>query len=220
MSSALAVAAALILALALLAPTSRAHAEHAHAEATEGTEAPLFEPPEPGSYELPAIFRVPEHRLIDTAGTQVPVLGLGESELALVSFIYTHCSQADGCPLAIATLQRLDRQLAGQIGVRLVTVSFDPERDTPEKMETLRRSLRPRGDWRFLTASSPEAIQPVLESYGQHVARTAANPAVLSHVLKVFLVDAHGDVRNIYSTGLLDPRLILADIETLRRDPR
>ena len=39
--------------------------------------------------------------------------------------------------------------------------------------------------------------------------------AVLRHVLKVFLVDANRDVRNIYSAGFLDTRLILADIETV-----
>jgi hypothetical protein len=35
------------------------------------------------------------------------------------------------------------------------------------------------------------------------------------HVLKVFLVDGRRDVRNVYSTGLLDPRLVAADVETV-----
>jgi cytochrome oxidase Cu insertion factor (SCO1/SenC/PrrC family) len=216
--------AALSLSVALLlAQPARAHEAHLHSEPAQPPDeagAVLFEPPEPGSYALPPIFRVPEQRLLDASGRPTPVLGLAEGEVALVSFIYTHCTQADGCPLALATLQRLDRALAGRAGVRLVTVSFDPERDTPEKMGRLRQALAPRGDWRFLTAPSPQAVLPVLQSYGQHVARAVDDPAVLIHVLKVFLVDAQRDVRNIYSTGFLDPRLILADIETLRRDRR
>ena len=64
-----------------------------------------------------------------------------------------------------------------------------------------------------------DQLAPVLRSFGQDVVRLAAPGAadadVLRHVLKVFLVDANGDVRNIYSTGFLDTRLILADVETL-----
>jgi cytochrome oxidase Cu insertion factor (SCO1/SenC/PrrC family) len=103
--------------------------------------------------------------------------------------------------------------------VRLVTVSFDPARDTPEKMGELRSALEPKGDWRFLTAASDAELAPVLRSYGQDVVRMGGagetDAVVLRHVLKVFLVDASGDVRNIYSTGFLDTRLILADVETL-----
>ena len=78
---------------------------------------------------------------------------------------------------------------------------------------------RTKGDWRFLTAPNDAELAPVLRSFGQDVVRMAApgeaDADVLRHVLKVFLVDANGDVRNIYSTGFLDTRLILADVETL-----
>jgi protein SCO1/2 len=37
----------------------------------------------------------------------------------------------------------------------------------------------------------------------------------MRHVAKVFLVDDEGAVRNIYSSGLLDHRLLLRDVETL-----
>ena len=40
-------------------------------------------------------------------------------------------------------------------------------------------------------------------------------PDRLRHVLKVFLVDDSGAVRNIYSTGLMEPGLVLADVRTV-----
>jgi hypothetical protein len=40
-------------------------------------------------------------------------------------------------------------------------------------------------------------------------------PDSLRHVLKVFVIDADGAVRQIYSTGFLDTRLVLADLRTL-----
>jgi hypothetical protein len=74
-------------------------------------------------------------------------------------------------------------------------------------MAALRESMAPRGRWRFLTAASEDAIAPVLDDFGQDTGP--------SHVLKIFLVDGEGRVRNIYSTGFLDVRLLLADLETL-----
>jgi cytochrome oxidase Cu insertion factor (SCO1/SenC/PrrC family) len=35
------------------------------------------------------------------------------------------------------------------------------------------------------------------------------------HVVRVYLIDAQGMVRNIYSYGMLDPRMVLADVRTL-----
>jgi len=210
---------AVCIGLAPVAVLAHGVEEHAAPPPAE----PLFDPPEPGSYELPPISRVRDHQLLDPDGTRAPILGLSVGQVAIVSFIYRSCSQADGCPLALATLRRLDRELAQRAGpdpsVRLVTVSFDPSRDTPEKMAELRGALEPEGDWRFLTAPNDAELAPVLRSFGQDVVRMAAPGAadadVLRHVLKVFLVDANGDVRNIYSTGFLDTRLILADVETL-----
>jgi len=37
----------------------------------------------------------------------------------------------------------------------------------------------------------------------------------LYHTLRVFLIDRDGRIRNIYSSGTLDPRLVLADVKTL-----
>ena len=174
-----------------------------------GASEPRFEAPAPGSYELPPILAVSEHRLLDERGREVPLLGIAPGEAALVSFIYLSCP--DACPAATAVLARLDAQLAERPAlarrVQLVTVSFDPANDPPARMAALRSSLAPRGRWRFLTAASEVAIAPVLEDFGQ-----AASP---SHVLEIFLVDGRGRVRNIYSTGFLDVRLLLADLETL-----
>ena len=39
---------------------------------------------------------------------------------------------------------------------------------------------------------------------------------LLQHVLKVFLVDDSGAVRNVYSTGFMDSRLLLNDARTVR----
>jgi cytochrome oxidase Cu insertion factor (SCO1/SenC/PrrC family) len=193
-------------------------------ERTVPDELPLlFEPPAPGTYALPPIQRVSDRSLLDSAGGRSDLLGLRPDQVAVVAFIYRHCVDASGCPLALASLQRLDRKLAAHPGLssraRLVTVSFDPKRDTPEKMAELRRWLAPKSDWRFLTGATPEEVAPALQEFGQDavslIGPEGHETGILRHVLKVFLVDGDGWVRNVYSAGFLDARVLMNDIETI-----
>ena len=218
-------AAAMILAATALAPSpAAAHGDHKK-EAPPAAESPLYEPPAPGTYELPPIRRVSEHALTGTDGKRAPILGLASGRAAIVSFIYLNCADAGGCPLSLAVMQRLDAALAKRPAlarrVRLVTVSFDPAHDTPARMGELRGALDPKRDWRFFTAPDPSGLTRVLDDFGQDVAPLAAKDGeenvAIRHVLKVFLVDGRGDVRNIYSTGFLDERLLINDLETVLR---
>lgn len=189
--------------------------------AAAATVAPAAELPEPGTYELPPIARVPDFGLLDSTGGTVPLLGLAPGQLAVVALIYTSCPSA--CPAALAILQQVDREVAREptlnARVRIVTLSFDPEYDTPAKMAALRERMSPQSDWRFLTSESEEAVRPVLDAFGQDALRlvTAGDTEtpLMRHVLKVYLVDDTGDVRNIYSTGLLSKDMVLTDIRTL-----
>jgi cytochrome oxidase Cu insertion factor (SCO1/SenC/PrrC family) len=200
------------------------------AEAVESAdERPLYQLPEPGNYELPVIDRVGHHELLSASGERVPLLDLGSGSCAVVSFVYASCPDAGGCPLVLASLRRLDRTLASNRDlasrVRVVTVSFDPENDTPERLAILRDHLKPMGEWRFLTAESDREIRPVLDDFGQDALRLVAaedgkSLGVIRHIAKVFLVDSDLAIRNIYSSGFLDHDILLRDIETLLLEER
>src|SRR6185295_10647221 len=108
--------------------------------------------------------------------------------------------------------------------IQLITLSFDPLRDTPSAMRRYagsRVSEKGRGPrWYFLTTRSARELAPLVEGFGQDVLVTVdrANGAPrreLSHVLKVFLIDPAGFVREIYSSTFLHPRTVLNDVETL-----
>ena len=53
-----------------------------------------------------------------------------------------------------------------------------------------------------------------LPIFGQVVDRSNDEDR-LNHLLRMFLVDRKGNIRNIYGLGLIDPRLLMTDIETL-----
>ena len=107
---------------------------------------------------------------------------------------------------------------------QLVTLSFDPMRDTPALMRRYagsRVSDDGRGvRWYFLTTRSARELSPLVEGFGQDIRhtidRSSGTPRrELSHVLKVFLIDPAGFVREIYTSTFLHPRVVLNDVETL-----
>lgn len=224
---------ALLLAPAAAGAHGGSHADAEKATSAEAADADVgapglgYELPAAGSYELPPIVRVQDHALLGSDGERAKILALEPGQLAVVSFVYLGCRDPGGCPLALATLVRLDRALAARAElagrVRLVSVSFDPRHDRPDDLARLREGLSPRSDWRFFTAEDDADLGPVLTDFGQNVdviPDDSGETTALGHVLKVFLVDAPGRVRNVYSTGFLDHRLLLRDVETLLQEER
>jgi cytochrome c peroxidase len=189
-----------------------------------GAFAPAYEPPAPGTYELPPIDTVGDHPVLDASGRATTLDAEIGDRIAVVSFIYGACAEVAGCPLSTAALHRLDRMLADDPvlarDVVLVTVSFDPERDTPSRLAAMRDLHAPRSDWRFLTTRDAAQLAPLLADFGQTAAKLRWEDGtwtgVFRHVLKVFLVDRQRRVRNVYSAGFLHSDLVLNDVRTVR----
>ena len=181
--------------------------------------------PAPGTYTLPVIKPAGDGDLIDSRNHSLRLRDLTRGRVTVLSFIYTRCAAAKACPYATGVLMQLHQQSqedpALAKGMRLVSISFDPAGDTPERMaaySTLARTNGPAAEWQFVTTRSQAQLQPILDSYGQAVDKRP-NPndpqGPLFHLLRVFLIDSEGNIRNIYSSGTLDPRLVLADVKTL-----
>jgi cytochrome c peroxidase len=228
--------AALGLLALFVAGAAPARAETAHPERLRGVDrgelsytyepgafAPEYDPPPPGSYALPVIDTPTDHPLLDTDGRPTTLFTIKGNRIAIVAFVYTTCVETAGCPLSLAVLHRLDAALADDPAlaraVTLVTVSFDPEQDTPARMRIMRRFHRPRTDWHFLTARDTTQLAPLLADFDQPVAKLrypdGAWTGLFRHVLKVYLLDGANRVRNVYSTGFLNPALLLNDARTL-----
>jgi cytochrome oxidase Cu insertion factor (SCO1/SenC/PrrC family) len=184
-----------------------------------------YDPPAPGSYTLPVVKNAADGGLLDADGKGITLRDLTHGRVTVLSFIYTRCAAPKACPYATGVLNQLhslsaeDKTLARNM--RLVSISFDPEYDTPQRLATYSEWVREQKagcEWRFVTAKSDADLQPVLDAYGQAVDKRS-NPAdpqgPLYHILRVFLIDREGRIRNIYSSGTLDPRLIIADVKTL-----
>jgi len=186
-----------------------------------------FDPPRPGSYRLPVVKPAADGAVIDASGASRRLAEVLAGRITVLSFVYTRCSDANGCPLATAVLYRLhgatgsDPELARHL--RLVTLSFDPGHDTPGTMARYSRvaaTREPRSPWEFLTTASDRQLAPILAAYGQLVQRPPRPAAAPTHLLRVYLIDRQLRIRNIYGLEFLDPRLLLADVRTLLLEDR
>jgi cytochrome c peroxidase len=186
-----------------------------------------FEPPNAGSYQLPPMGMAGDGQVLDKHGNTISLHSLMGDKVVVMSFIYSSCSDANGCPLATHVLERLQDQLlqdpSAGAGVRFVSLSFDPVQDTPEVIGRYGRPyISGDFDWRFLTTSGQDALQPILESYGQTVMRDPdseeGEAGSISHVLRVFLIDRNLYIRNIFSASYLHADTMLNDIRTLQME--
>ena len=192
--------------------------------------APLmdFVPPAPGSYRLERIQPATDGAVLDTAGRSRRLADfVGGRRITLLTFMYGSCADPDGCPYAMTVMHqlkdRLERIPAARQRVDFVSLSFDPQRDTPAVLAHHEMGHTDDGgeiSWHFLTTRSRRELLPILDGYGQDVGvnvdpASGAPTGVYSHVLKVFLIDRRREVREIYTTAYLLPAVVMNDIETL-----
>ena len=168
--------------------------------------------------------------MLDSDGTPHRLRAFTTGRITLFSFIYTYCTDQQGCPLATASLQALsdlivaDPRLRGMVG--FVSMSFDPAFDTPALMRSYGGDAAQPGravPWHFLTTASETQLAPMLAGFNQD--KTAIDPGqpgqrapVLRHLLKVYLLDQDGMVREIYSPAYLHPIMLRNDIVTLLQE--
>ena len=186
-----------------------------------------FTPPAPGTYQLHRIMPAPEGSVLDADGNARKLSHFLRSKITLLGFIYTTCTDPEGCPLAYRVFDGLKKEIQATPAlhdrVRFVTLSFDPARDSPEVMKQYAgsRIKEDRGlRWYFLTARSVRDLLPLVEGFGQDIRysvdKSTGRPLrEHSHVLKVFLIDRSGSVREIYTSTFLHSQVVMNDIKTL-----
>lgn len=183
-----------------------------------------FSPPEPGTYRLPSLGFAADGDVLDTEGRALKLHGLMSDKIVLLSFIYSTCSDVNGCPLATAVLHKIKSRLKKEPELakhlRLVTLSFNPGHDTPEAMKAYGREFQDQGaEWHFLTTRSEQELQPILSGYKQLVQKVydakGQDTGTYSHLLRVYLIDREKQIRNIYSVSFLHPDTLINDVKTV-----
>ncbi len=146
-------AATLSLVLAPFAPGAMAeesmHDHHHHA----------MPDAQDGYVRTQATYTVPDVKLVNADGTEVPL----RSELAeqdkpvILNFIFTTCGAI--CPVMSATFSQLQAALSQERdAVHMVSISIDPEQDTPAALKAYADKYGAGPQWQMLTGSLDDSI--------------------------------------------------------------
>jgi protein SCO1 len=143
----------------------------------------------------PVSGQVPEFTLVDEKGEAFGSKEL-RGQIYIASFFSTGCSSS--CPAVMKGMKRLqDAFVRREInGIRLASISVDPEHDTPEVLRAYAKELgADPARWTFLTGD-PAAIRAVVVDGF----KASPEPVGLAHSERVVLVDAQGGIRGSYGT--------------------
>jgi protein SCO1/2 len=171
--------------------------------------------------DLPILATVPDFSLTEASGRTVTRRDLtGHAWVA--DLVFTHCGGI--CPTMSAAMSRLVQSSSDLPDVRFVSISVDPERDTPEALTAYaERFMADRTRWFFLTGEESAIRSLAVGGLKLPVADgdpTQGEDAIL-HSQRFVLVDARSQVRGTYDVRDQEAMFRLrGDLERLAGDSR
>jgi protein SCO1/2 len=112
-------------------------------------------------------YTVPPVALVDREGEAVPLASALESgQPVALNFIFATCTTI--CPVMTATFSKMRRELGPDAeGLSMVSITIDPEYDTPKVLKEYAARYEAGPDWRFLTGEleGVVAVQRAFDAY-------------------------------------------------------
>lgn len=152
--------------------------------------------------------RVPSVTLFDADSVAREFAGDGRA--MIVDFIATRCQSM--CAAQNGIYQQLQREIVRRrlsARIQLVTVSFDPEWDTPRALRYFAIAQRPNPSiWRVLTPADSVALRPLLDTFGIRIIREGDE---FVHNTALHVVAPNGTLVGIFPITAPDDALAMAD---------
>ncbi len=114
-----------------------------------------------------ARYEIPDVTLVDQSGQPVRLRALLDvGEPVLLNFIFTTCTAI--CPVMSGTFSQVQKNLGADAArLRMVSISIDPEHDTPAELKLYAERFNAGPQWSFLTGSPDDviAVQRAFDAY-------------------------------------------------------
>lgn len=170
---------------------------------------------------LPVLATVPHFALTERDGSTVTLRELAGRPW-VADFVFTRCQVV--CPLLTAKMAELRRRLPAGSRLASVSISVDPEHDTPTVLRAYAEGKGISGrDWLFLTGERGAVRELIRDGFLLAVEDTPENVAMpVMHSSRFALVDGEGRIRGYYSPLEQEGELerLLADAAALEREAR
>jgi len=162
--------------------------------------------------DLPVIGQVANFTLFDSNSDEFTLNHL-KGKVWLANFIFTTCS--DICPIMSKNIASLHRSYVLENGVEMVSISVNPEYDTPEVMASYAEKFNAKtGKWHFLTGPREQIKKLSLNSF-----KIGSIDEPIFHSAYFALVDRYANIRGYYDgTKKEDIEVLFKDIAQLLRE--
>jgi protein SCO1/2 len=175
-------------------------------------------PPSASSgFELLAVGEeIPDVAFVDQQG-RARRLSDTRGKAVAMTFIYTRCPVPTFCPQMDKQFGLIQRRVKGSSKLRdhvqLVSISFDPEHDTPAVLAQHAKKLgADPATWSFATGDRDE-IDRFAARFGVNVTRSDQSGDI-AHMLRTVVVDPRGEIVQIYKGFDWKPEQVVADLES------
>ena len=158
----------------------------------------------PARAALPVLGDVPAFAMKDQRARPMTNASL-RGEVSIVDFFFTSCTAS--CPRLMARMADVEKMLAAKasdrakLGVRLVSITVDPENDTPPKLAEYAKRYQADPDrWWFLTGEADALQRVVVEGFKVHYQKADPSMGIgeIMHGNWFLLIDASGKIRGYY----------------------
>jgi protein SCO1/2 len=171
---------------------------------------------------------LPDFSLVTSSGEPLTKHDL-DGKFWIASFIFTRCTGE--CPQVSGTMARLQKELAGKDDVRLVSLSVDPEHDTPEILQFYAKLYGADArQWLFVTGDKKHVYDLIVDGFHLGVEQATGISRMpgreVTHSSSLMLVDRQGHIRGKFEGQVVDPEgkpvddvpRLLKRLERLRRE--
>ena len=168
---------------------------------------------------------VPDIELVNQDGETIR-MGDYRGKAVLLTFIYTRCPLPDFCPAMNKNFDAIEQALRAEPDVygrtHLLSISFDPEFDTPELLRTFalqRHTITEEtlNHWEFATGTH-ENLR--ILGYELGLVYQVASEDEIVHNLKTALIAPDGTLAKVYSGNWWTTELAVADMRDVISGPR
>ena len=166
---------------------------------------------------------IPDFGLLNQDGKRIHLSQYRGKALAL-TFIYTRCPDSNQCPLMSANFATIDQTLQKEPDIykktHLLSVSFDPDYDTPKVLrsygagQTNRLSNETFEHWEFATGSQDE-VKKITEYFGLNYFKDESGQAKIIHSLRTAVIGPDGKLYKYYRRNEWKPEEIINDLKEL-----
>lgn len=156
---------------------------------------------------------LPDYTFLDQENREVRLSDYRGQPVA-ITFVFTRCPVPEYCPAMMRNFGTVEKMLSADPSApdswQLLTISFDPEYDTPEVMKRYGNAFGKRSEnWSLLTSTSLEPIEGIAKNIGLKFGKKDDS---YLHNLRTIVLDPDGRITKIFTDESWSPEELVQEI--------